>query len=126
VPRLVAASFALALALSVPVAALADVPPADGGADPDCTVAWQSVDGTTCTECVVASSDTSCQLQLGTSYNFACQQSATVQVWCTGPARTTTQNPGCALGGSPVPGVPAGGAAMAALIGIAAWAMRRR
>ncbi len=121
-------AFALAMALCSPRLASADVPPPEGGAgvDPNCTVSAESVAGSTCAECVIANADTSCQLELGPDYNFACQQSPMVQVWCNGPARTMTVNPSCAFARGPVPGRPAGGAALNALIAIAAWSTRRR
>jgi hypothetical protein len=125
--RCFVASTVLALALSLPAVALADVPPADGGAavTSDCTAALQARAGSSCAECMVTGSNTSCQVELGHDYNFVCNQSPTVQIWCNGPDRLMTDNAACALGGSPVPVRPAG-AAVAALLGIAAWALRRR
>ena len=127
-PSRFAAAAALALALSLPALALADVPPADaggGGVNPDCTAVLQSIAGSTCTECVISGSDTSCQVELGKDYNLVCQYSAKVQIWCNGPERTQLQSRACALGGSPAPAGP-GGAALAGLLGIAAWVVRRR
>ena len=128
-PRRFAASSAFALALSIPALALADVPPADGGVDTECTVAAQSVAGSTCAECAITGADTACQVELGSDYNFACQYSATVQIWCNGPARTATPSAGCALPGSALADGRAGCggvATLTALLGVAAWSMRRR
>ncbi len=122
--RLVASSV-FSLALFLPALALADVPPADGGVDLDCTVAAQSVAGTTCAECVVTSSDTACQTQLGQDYNYACSYSSTEQIWCDGPPRTATPSVSCALQGSPT-GKAGGGVALTALLALTAWAARRR
>jgi hypothetical protein len=108
----------------------ADVPPADGGTtDPSCTVAAQSIAGSTCGECVISGSDTSCQLELGADFNFVCDQSATVQVWCNGPARTATQNPSCAVPAhvaSGASGAAGGVGAILAVVGIAVASLRRR
>jgi hypothetical protein len=138
-PRRLSASFAFAFTFVAPALALADVPPADGGAggsstatvadgggvNPECTIDNQGLAGTTCVVCDVTSSDTSCALELGGSYAFACQQSATKQVWCNGPSGTSAPGAGCTLGGAPVPAGPAG-AVFAAVLGLAAWSVRRR
>ena len=123
-----AALAAFTLALSLPAVALADIPPPDGGTrvDPNCTADLQSIAGTTCTECVISGSDTSCQVELGKDYSFVCQYSAKVQIWCNGPERTRVESPACALEGAPATGGPARGVALAALLGAAAWVMRRR
>jgi MYXO-CTERM domain-containing protein len=126
---LVASTAAVAaLALSTaPELARADVPPADGGtSDPGCSIAAQSVAGSTCAECVVASGDTSCPIQLGADYNFVCDVSATVQVWCNGPSRTATQNPSCAVPVAPASDGAARVAVALAVAGLAAASLRRR
>src|SRR5580658_6389343 len=99
---------AVALALAAPGLALADVPGGDGGAstadagiNPDCTVKNQS-DTQSCSVCNVADSDTNCQLQLGDDYNYVCNYSPTVEVWCNGPngmvaSDTTTSATSCAM-----------------------------
>ena len=127
-PRRFPVLSAFALAILVPALAHADVPPPDGGAavDLDCTVGIQSTAGRACAECQITSSDTSCTLELGSDYHLVCQRSPTVQVWCNGPSGTPVQGSSCALGGSPVPGAPAGGAALTALLAISAWSARRR
>jgi hypothetical protein len=125
-PSRFAASSAFALLLSLPALALADVPPADGGpgVNLDCTTVLQATAGTSCSECVVTSSDTSCQVELGRDYNFVCNYSPTVEIWCNGPDRLKTDSSACALGASPLP-ASAAGAIVAALLGVAAWARRR-
>jgi hypothetical protein len=128
-----ASPLALVLALAVPSVALADVPSPDGGggtggssgttSNPNCTIATQARGGTTCAECTNSGLDTNCQGQLGNDYNYVCTQSATVQIWCNGPARDSTPDPsGCALGAAPA----SSGAAIAALAALAVLARRRR
>jgi len=133
--RSAAAALALAFSLAIPAVALADVPPADGGSgtggsasgvlNADCTVVRETEAGETCQQCQFSGSDSSCQDELGSDYNFVCQYSSTVEIWCNGPSRTVTQTPGCALGG---PAAPLHGGALAGLVGAvaAALAMRRR
>jgi MYXO-CTERM domain-containing protein len=118
------AALTLALTLSLPTAALADP---DGGTvtDPTCSVASQTQSGETCQECQISGTDTACQDELGNDYSFVCQYSSTLEIWCNGPSRDVTQSTGCAFGVGSAGG-PAGGAALAALVGIAAWATRRR
>jgi hypothetical protein len=127
-----AAALTLALTLSIPAAALADVPPAaDGGtggaANTDCTVGSQEQSGSTCEICQIqAGDDSSCGQELGGDYSLACTISSTQEVWCNGPARNDTPDPGCALTAPPA---PAGkGAMVVSLLGLvtAVWAMRRR
>ncbi len=127
---------AFTFALAIPAVALADVPPADGGSggsastsavlDADCTVAAQTMAGHTCQQCQVqGSSDSSCQDELGSDYNYVCKYSATVEVWCDGPAQTTFPDPSCALRAAPA---PQSSGPVAALLGVAlaALALRRR
>jgi hypothetical protein len=123
---------ALTLGLAVSSIALADVPPADGGGtgggtggattNPGCTITAQSVSGSTCQECLISDSDTSCQDELGADYNYVCTYSATEQIWCNGPDRNAMLSPGCALAASPANGALAGLTALA----LAALALRRR
>ena len=138
-PRRLSASFAFAFTFVLPALALADVPPADGGAggsstvtaadgggvNPACTLDNQGAPGNMCAVCVVTSSDTNCALELGGDYVFACQQSSTKQVWCNGPSGTSSPAAGCTLGGAPAPAGP-GGAVLAAALGLAVWSVRRR
>ena len=91
--------------------------------DPTCTITNQVRDGETCQVCQFTSSDMVCVGQLGSQYNFVCNYSPNVEVWCDGPSRVKTQDQGCAFGGAPA---PAGGALLAALAGVAVWAKRRR
>jgi hypothetical protein len=129
-PRRSLASAILAAALSLPAVALADVPPADGGGsggasvDLSCTPTSQNTAGSTCAQCTASADDAACQTELGSEYSFVCNHSATVQVWCTGPDRNISPDPGCALGSSPLPAGPAFAVVMA-LLGLAAWSRRR-
>ncbi len=85
--------------------------------DPDCTVAAEEIAGTTCQAC---DPTTSACTSLGSDYNFVCQNSATVAVWCNGPARTTPsdQNAACAVAvpGGAWSGMAAVGALAAAAV----------
>jgi hypothetical protein len=116
---------ALAFVFAIAPSALADVPAADASADdPSCTVAAQTRSGTTCAECNVGSSSPPCDQQVDLDYTYACSRNSTVQVWCNGPSRTTTPDPGtCALG---APGAPWGGAAALAALAALALGVRRR
>jgi hypothetical protein len=57
--------------------------------NPECTVAAQSIAGSTCQECNPTGSACS---DLGSDYNFACNASSTVAIWCNGPARETSSD----------------------------------
>jgi hypothetical protein len=137
--RSAAAALALAFSLAIPAVALADVPPADGGSggsastssgsgvlDADCTVAAQTMAGHTCQQCQIeGSSDSACEDELGSNYNFVCKYSATAEVWCDGPNQLSSTDPSCALHAV---STPLHGGAVAALLGmaVAALAVRRR
>jgi hypothetical protein len=94
-----------------------------GGAknDPTCTVAQESIDGTTCKECDPSSSCGS----VGSDYNLVCQRTASAQVWCNGPKRNSPsdQNVACAVA---VPGGPWPGAVVAGALAVAAGLFLRR
>jgi hypothetical protein len=113
---------AFAFVLTLAPSALA----ADGGIDdPDCTVASQTRSGTTCAECSVDSASPPCDQQVDPDFSFACSRTDTVQVWCNGPARTVTPDPGtCALGAPGAAGAPWGG--LGALVALAALALGAR
>jgi hypothetical protein len=132
--RHLAPSLTIALALSLPAAALAGTGGSTsstagsggtGGGDVDCNVASQEQSGTTCQLCMATAGDTqSCQDEFGADYTFACQSTATEQVWCNGPARYEMASTGCALRAVPPEGV--GGAAFAVLAALGVYAVRRR
>jgi hypothetical protein len=112
----------LALALSTLTSlARADV---DGGAtDPTCTVAARAQSGETCATCDLSTGDTQCSDELGADYNFVCQYSATVQVWCNGPDRSATLTPTCAARASSSPSV--GAASLLGALAVAGFLRRR-
>jgi len=90
--------------------------------DPNCTIAVEQVAGSTCQTCDPGSSCGS----LTKDYNFVCQASAKVAVYCNGPKRTTPsdQNVACSVS---VPGGALGGAAgCGSLAAAVALLMRRR
>jgi hypothetical protein len=121
--RTLACTAAFTLAALAPAVALADLPPPEGGTiDPDCTVDSQAVAGESCATCSTAGG-TSCQTELGGDYNFVCQQSTNVQIWCNGPDRTQTLTSSCALGTGAA--APFGGVAVVAAA-LALWSRRRR
>ena len=136
-----APALALAFLLSAPAVALADLAPPDAGGtgggtsgaggsgsfDPSCNVAQQQQAGETCESCSATASDmTTCQAELGGGFNFACQSSADVQVWCNGPDRNSYQSGGCTIGGVQASPARVAGGVGAALLVLAAWAARRR
>jgi hypothetical protein len=129
----------VAAAFSFAPSAHADVPPGTGGSttttttaatgaggatnDTNCTVAEESIAGSTCQEC---NPTTSACTSLGSDYNFVCQSSGTVAVWCNGPIRNapSDQNTSCSVS---VPGAAwSGVAAACALMAAAALGLRRR
>jgi hypothetical protein len=125
--RSAAAALTLAWCLALPAVALADVPPADGGVNQDCTVISQTQSGETCQQCVVqGGSDSACQDELGADYLYVCNYSASIQIWCNGPDRNASQAAGCAVRAAPL--AREGGGALVALASVAAaaLAMRRR
>lgn len=98
---------------------------ASNGYDPNCTIAEEQIEGTTCQSC---DPTTSACGNLGKDYNPVCQASATFAVYCNGPKRTTPsdQNVSCAVS---VPGHATGlaaGGALAAFAALTALGMRRR
>ncbi len=87
----------------------------------DCNVAAQSIAGTTCETCT-----TNCG-SLGSDYNFVCDQSASTQVWCNGPARDVPSDQNVAGCSVSVPNGPLSGAALAgAVAAITGLFLRRR
>jgi hypothetical protein len=91
------------------------------GNNPTCTIAQESIAGSTCTECDPSSNCKS----VGSDFNFVCQRTPNIQVWCNGPKRTTPSDSNVACSVS-VPGGAWTGAAGAALAVAASLLMRRR
>ena len=111
----------VAAVFSVAPSASADVPPADGGDNQDCTIPEEMVDGTTCAMC----SGSACN-NLGNTYNYVCSYSSTEQIWCNGPIRDLPQDQSVASCAVAVPGGAWSGVAACAIAAAAALAMRRR
>jgi hypothetical protein len=93
------------------------------GGDSACTIAVQSIDGTTCQVCGTGQS-TSCS-SLGSDYNYACTQPSGAEIYCNGPNRYTPQdqNVTCSVA---APGLAIGGGAAAGFLALAAALSTRR
>lgn len=126
--RVAAVLAAACLVLSAPAFAQ------DAGSsyDPDCTIANQSLAGSTCAECIITASDTSCAVELGSDYNAVCTQSQTptqtVQIWCNGPDRIDqpeTNATSCSLPASG-PSLAGGAGGLFVALGAIALAFARR
>jgi MYXO-CTERM domain-containing protein len=88
----------------------------------DCSVAGQSQSGTTCATCTGGACSS-----LGGDFNFVCNESATVQVWCNGPIRNVPSDQNVAGCSVSVANSPLSGAAAACgLAALAGLFLRRR
>ncbi len=113
----------VAAVCSLAPSARADVPPADGGDNQNCTIAEEMIAGTTCAMCNPSGSGCT---NLGNTYSYVCTYSATEQVWCNGPIRDTPSDQNVASCSVAVPGGAWSGAAACAVAAAIALATRRR
>jgi hypothetical protein len=95
------------------------------GGDTGCTVAVQSIDGTTCQLCGTGQS-TSCG-SLGSDYSYVCTQPSGTEIYCNGPNRNVPGDSNVASGCSiSAPGLAVGGGAVAGFLALAAALSTRR
>ena len=119
----------IATAFTLAPSARADVPnpstgsgTSSGSTATDCTVDERQQQGRTCQTCNPATTCTT----LGSDCSMACEQSATVQVWCNGPNPNVAADQNVAGCSIVAPGACTGAAVGGALAVAAALLMRRR